>query len=100
MGHFRTSVEPLNVGRHVGKEKKGAAGWLYATLPGLTLEQNAAYNEARRRLENNDYRSGAERCTLEAEVNRLSDLSARLMESEAGSRRKLEEERKLKDEEE
>jgi hypothetical protein len=41
-GHFRTSVEPLNVGRHVGKEKKGAAGYTPITLPGLTLEQNAA----------------------------------------------------------
>lgn len=47
-------------------EKKGAAGYTPITLPGPTPEQNAAYNGPAADCKNNDYRSGAERRTLES----------------------------------
>lgn len=59
-------------------------------LPGLTPEQNAQYNEARRRIAAGDFRSGAERRTLEADANRLADLSARFTERQSDAEREAE----------
>lgn len=46
------------------------------SLPGLSPEQMAIYNEARRRLQAGSFSSGADRRALEGTVRRLEDLSA------------------------
>lgn len=84
----------------VAKPKEKASAYTPSDLPGLTPEQNASYNEARRRLQTGAYANGAERRTLEAEVNRLSDQSSRMMEADAAAKRGLETARKAKEQEE
>ena len=86
-------IDPADA-RQKKRNAPAAPSYEPVELPGLTPEQNAAYNDARSRIMRGAFRSGSERRTLEGEVNRLSDLSARIQESDANAERQLETERK------
>lgn len=71
----------------IAAKKQKRSGYTPVELPGLTPEQNAQYNQARQKIAAGDFQSGAERRTLEADANRLADLSARYTERQSDAER-------------